>query len=73
MKYYLVNFLVLNNKIVTLNENIGIPLHTFANIDDFKKSIASLKNDAAEVENIVIKSYKQISREAFNSLNTAMV
>ena len=73
MKYYLVNYIMLDKKTVTVteNENIGIPLHTFANIDDFKKSIASLKNDRAQPEDIIIKSYKQISQEAFQSLNAS--
>ena len=73
MKYYLVNYIVLDNKTVTENENIGITLHTFANIDDFKKTISAMKDAGSETENIVIKSYKQISKEAFNSLSTAMV
>jgi len=73
MKYYLVNYIILNHKIVTENENVGITLHSFANIDDFKKTIATMKNDEAVTENIVIKSYKQISQEAYNCLNTAMV
>ncbi len=73
MKYYLVNYIILNHKTVTENENVGITLHSFANIDDFKKTIATMKNDEAVTENIVIKSYKQISQEAYNCLNTAMV
>ncbi len=73
MKYYLVNYIILNNKTVTENENVGITLHSFANIDDFKKTIATMKNDEAATDNIVIKSYKQISQEAYNCLNTAMV
>ncbi|MEP7110962.1 MAG: hypothetical protein ABI760_23405 [Ferruginibacter sp.] len=72
MKYYLVNYIVLNKKTVIENKNIGITLFTFANIDDFKKSISTIKNVRSETEKIVIKSYKQISLEAFNSLNTEM-
>ena len=73
MKFYLVNYIILDKKTVIANENIGITLHTFANIPDFKKSIANMKNAVSETENIVIKSYKQISKEAFNSLNTSMI
>jgi hypothetical protein len=73
MKFYLVNYIILDKKTVIENENIGITLHSFANIPDFKKSIAAMKNAGSETENIVIKSYKQISKEAFNSLGAAMV
>ena len=74
MKYYLVNYIILDKKTVTVteNENVGITLHSFANIDDFKKTIAKMKNEEAIKDDIVIKSYKQISQEAFNSLNTSM-
>lgn len=73
MKYYLVNYIILDNKTVIENENVGIELHTFANIDDFKKLIAEMKNEDTKIEHIVIKSYKQISVEAYNSLSTEMV
>jgi hypothetical protein len=70
MKYYLVNYILLDNKMITLNENIGIGLHSFANIDEFKKSIAAMNLEGIEKEKVVIKSYKQISKEAFNCLST---
>lgn len=74
MKYYLVNYIILDKKTVTVteNENVGITLHSFANIEDFKKSIAAMKNEVTVKDDIVIKSYKQISQETFNSLNTSM-
>lgn len=70
MKYYLVNFILLDNRMITLNENIGIGLHSYANIEEFKDSIASLNLAGVEKDKVVIKSYKQISKEAFNCLST---
>lgn len=73
MKYYLVNYVILDHKTITENEFIGVPVYSFPSIDDFKKSIIGIKKDDLEIENMVIKSYKQISSEAFKSLNTAVV
>jgi hypothetical protein len=73
MKFYLVNYIILDNRTVIANENVGITLHNFANITDFKKSIAILKNIVSETEKIVIKSYKQISKEAYKALSTSTV
>ncbi|MEO6733126.1 MAG: hypothetical protein ABIN01_18015 [Ferruginibacter sp.] len=70
MKYYLVNYIILNKNIIIENQHIGIPLFTFANINDFKKTIAAKKSAGPEIENIVIKSYQEISKEAFYSLDT---
>jgi hypothetical protein len=70
MKYYLVNYILLDNKMITLNENIGIGLHTYANIEEFKQSIVAMNMAGVEKEKVVIKSYKQISKEAFNCLST---
>jgi hypothetical protein len=70
MKYYLVNFILLDNRIITLNENIGIGLHSYANIEEFKESIVSMNMVGVEKEKVVIRSYKQISKEAFNCLST---
>ncbi len=70
MKYYLVNFILLDNRMIILNENIGIGLHSYANIEEFKESIASLNLAGVEKDKVVIKSYKQISKEAFNCLST---
>ncbi len=69
MKYYLVNFIALDNRIITLNENIGIGLHSYADIEEFKVSIAAMNFAGVEKEKVVIKSYKQISEEAFNCLS----
>ena len=55
---------------IILNENIGIGLHSYANIEEFKESIASLNLAGVEKDKVVIKSYKQISKEAFNCLST---
>ena len=55
---------------ITLNENIGIGLHSYANIEEFKTSIAAMNLEGVEKEKVVIKSYKQISQEAFNCLST---
>jgi hypothetical protein len=73
MKYYLVNYIILDNRTVIENEHVGLSVHSFANIDEFKKSIAEMKHDAVAVDNIVIKSYKQISAETFNALNRETV
>jgi len=69
MKYYLVNFILLDNKVITLNENIGIGLHSYANIEEFKISLSAMNLTGVEKEKVVIKSYKQISKEAFNCLS----
>ncbi|MEO5890992.1 MAG: hypothetical protein ABIQ31_12105 [Ferruginibacter sp.] len=73
MKYYLVDYIILDKKTVIENHHAGIFLHTFANIEDFKKGIAELKNNGTDPESVVIKSYKQISEEAYNSLKTTTV
>lgn len=73
MKYYLVNYILLDNKVITLNENIGISLYSFANIEEFKQTIAARKSGVAETEQVVIKSYKQISQEAYNCLDTTSI
>ena len=70
MKYYLVNYLLLDKKAITENEHIGIGLHSYADINEFKKSIVTLKSAGIESEKVVIKSYKQISQEAFYCLET---
>ena len=64
MKYYLVNYIILQNKRVTENEHVGVTLHTFANIEGFKQSISDLKHGCVDIDNVVIKSYKQISEES---------
>ena len=38
MKYYLVNYILLDKKVITENENVGIGLQTYANINEFKNS-----------------------------------
>lgn len=68
MKYYLVNYIILKNRTITENTSMGISLPTFANNEEFKKWIAARKQPGLEPNNIVIKSYEQISEEAFNSL-----
>lgn len=73
MKYYLVNYLILENKQVLENERVYIPMHGFASISDFKQTIAKAKQAIANPESIVIKSYKQVSMEEFNSINRASV
>ena len=57
MYYYHVNYIILDNRTVIKNESVGVSLHTFANIDDFKKTIVAMKNVGSATENIVIKSY----------------
>ena len=56
MKYYLVNYLILQDKKVLESEAVYIPLHGFANIPEFKQSIARSK-EATNPETVVIKSY----------------
>lgn len=73
MKYYLVNYLILDKKTVTENANMGISLHSFANNELLKKSIAVYKNANNILDNIVIKSYEQITCEAFKSLGNNKV
>ena len=73
MKYYLVNYILLDKKVITENENVGIGLRTYADINEFKKSIVTLKHAEIETEKVIIKSYKQISQEAFNCLDTRVV
>ena len=68
MKYYLVNYLILDKKTITENDKMGVCLHSFASTEELRKSIAALKKTGSKTDNIVIKSYKQITREAFNSL-----
>ena len=65
MKYYLVNYIILIDKNVTINENIAIALHSFGSIDDFKKNIALLVKPQYSFDSIVIKSYNQVSKEIF--------
>jgi len=44
-----------------------IPMLIF---EEFKESIAAMNLAGVEKEKVVIKSYKQISKEAFNCLGT---
>ena len=70
MKYYLVNYLILQDKKVLESEAVYIPLHGFANIPEFKQTIARSK-EATKPETVVIKSYLQVSPEEYNRLNSA--
>ena len=70
MKYYLVNYLILQDKKVLESEEVYIPVHGFANIPEFKQTIARSKK-ATNPETVVIKSYLQVSPEEYNRLNNA--
>ena len=70
MKYYLVNYLILQDKNVLESEAVYIPMHGFANIPEFKQTIARSKK-ATNPETVVIKSYLQVSPEEYNRLNNA--
>ena len=71
MKYYLVNYLILQDKKVLENEAVYIPLHGFASISDFKQSIAMSKEDDTNPHSVVIKSYLQVSQEEFTRVSSA--
>lgn len=66
MKYYLVNYLVMEAKQVLENEKVYIPMHTFANVRDFKDTISKATPTYINPASIVIKSYKQVSPEEYN-------
>ena len=70
MKYYLVNYLILQDKNILESEAVYIPMHGFANIPEFKQTIARSK-EATNPETVVIKSYLQLSPEEYNRLNNA--
>lgn len=69
MKYYLVNYLILEDKTVLENEQVYMPMHSFSGIGDFKQTIADAKDNCTDPESIVIKSYLQISTEEFNRIH----
>ena len=73
MKYYLVNYLILQDKKVLENEAVYVPLHGFASISDFKQTIARSKEDDTNPETVVIKSYLQVSHEEFARVSAANV
>jgi hypothetical protein len=66
MKYYLVSYLVFENREIVENSRIGIPLHHFANTRDFKIMITKLRDKVTNPSSIVINSYKEVSMEQFN-------
>jgi hypothetical protein len=66
MKYYLVSYIILDNKTITENGKTAICLHGFACIEALRKSIAAQNKIGYNTDNIVIKSYKQVTREAFS-------
>ena len=66
MKYYFVNYLVVENQQLLERNWIGLPLQSPANTMDFKILITRLKNKVKNPATIVIESYKQVSMEEFN-------
>ena len=71
MKYYVVNYLVFENRKIVENEWVGVPLHNFANTNDFRTVIANKKHGLVDPANIVIKSYKQVNEaEYYNEKQT---
>ena len=69
MHYYLVNYLILEDKKVLINEHIYISLYNFANTNDFKQTIAGSVKSISNPESIVIKSYKQVTLEEYDGMN----
>ena len=69
MKYYLVDYLILEDKTVLENEQVYMPMHSFSGIGDFKQTIADSKDNYTDPESIVIKNYSQVSSEEFNRVN----
>ncbi len=68
MNYYIVNYLVLDEKEILDNKSIYLPMQTFANIQDFKSTIAKSIHARLNPNSVVIKSYKQVSIEEYNNL-----
>lgn len=68
MNYYMVNYLVLDDKEILENESIYHPMQTFANVQDFKSTIAKGIHARLNPNSVVIKSYKQVSIEEYNQL-----
>ena len=73
MNYYVVNYLVFDNRRIVENNWTAVSLHNFANIDDFRNTIAKMKNMHKNAASIVIKSYKQVSLEEYNRENNIAV
>ncbi len=67
MKYYLVNFLVFSNHLITENNTIAlsIPMDAYDTITAFKKQIIQQRKYGPDGSNIVIKTYKQISEDIY--------
>ncbi|MEO6721702.1 MAG: hypothetical protein ABIN67_15140 [Ferruginibacter sp.] len=65
MKYYFVNYLVFDNKEIVEKKWIGVPLHHFANTNDFKLMISRQKDSVKSPEAIIIERYKQVTKEEF--------
>ncbi|MEO6228527.1 MAG: hypothetical protein ABJB11_01450 [Ferruginibacter sp.] len=69
MNYYVVNYLVLDEKEILENKNIYLPMQSLANIQEFKTTIAKGIHARLNPNCIVIKSYKQVSMEEYNHLH----
>ena len=69
MKYYFVNYLVFDNKEIVEKKWIGIPLHHFANTNDFKLMITRQNEPVKNPGCIVIERYKQVTKEEFYHKN----
>lgn len=72
MNYYLVNYIVLENKNVIVNDRIGITLQAFGNINDFKNIITRIHKTDAHSESVVIQSYKQVYKEEYYEFTSVM-
>lgn len=73
MKYYIVNYLIFENRKIVKNEWVGVPLHNFANTNDFRAVIANLDRGINNPASIVVKSYKQVSEAEFYQENKLSV
>jgi len=67
MKYYLVNFLVFSNHLITENNTmaLSIAMDAYDTTAAFKKQILQQRKYGADSSSIVIKTYKQISEDIF--------
>ena len=67
MKYYLVNFLVFSNHLITENNTIAlsIPMDAYDTTSAFKKQILKQRKYGPDSNSIVIKTSKQISEDIY--------
>lgn len=67
MKYYLVNFLVFDNQHIVEDNTIAlsIAMNNYDCTAAFKQQIRLCQGNISDSENIVIKTYKQISEDIY--------